>query len=61
MQIDVLVPDRREAAQHLVGILARNPVDGDLEPVRVPGHDDVGEQGHLLFAYVVARIVTQHQ
>ena len=44
-QIDVLVPNRRDTAQHLVGILTRNPVDGDLEPVRVPGHDDVGEQG----------------
>src|SRR5437660_11566716 len=26
-------------------LITRNPVDGDLEPVRVPGHDDVGEQG----------------
>ena len=44
-QIDVLVPDRRDVAQHLVRIRAQHQVDGELDPVRVPGQDNVGEQG----------------
>jgi hypothetical protein len=44
-QIDVLVSDWRDTLQHLVRILARDLVDSELQPVRVPGHDNVGEQG----------------
>ena len=42
--VDVLVSDRRQAAQQLVGMIVRHLVDHGLEAMGVPGHDDVRQQ-----------------
>ena len=44
-QIDVLVSDRRDPAQNVVGIVGQGLVEHCLEPVCIPRHNDVGEQG----------------
>ena len=41
-QIDVLVPDWRDTLEHLVRILARHLVDGELQPVRVDSRVNSG-------------------
>ena len=43
--VDVLVSDRRQSAQHFIGMIVRHPVDHGLHAKGVPGHDDVREQG----------------
>jgi hypothetical protein len=43
--VDVLVPDRCETAQYIVGMGARGQVDRRLEAMGIPGHDDVREHG----------------
>jgi hypothetical protein len=43
-QIDVIVPDWHDTLRHLVRILARHLVGGELQPVRVPGDDNVGQK-----------------
>ena len=41
----MLVPDRCETAQHIVGMVAWGQLDRRLEAMGIPGHDDVREQG----------------
>lgn len=45
VEVDVLVPDRRDVPHQIIGQVDQTLIGDLLDPQGVPGHDDVGEQG----------------